>query len=430
MMASILTILCLVLLNGVFAMGELALISARRARLAILQGRGVKGADRALRLSEDPQSFLPTVQVGITLVSILEGTFGGVQIEAKLTPVIAQVPQLRPFAAEISMVVVVLAITFVMLVLGELVPKQFALRSPELIASKLALPLEWLARITRPAVWVLSRASSLVLRLFGIGAVKRQGVTEEELRALIAEGAQAGVLEHEERDMIERLLRLADRPVRAIMTPRNETQWIDRHADHATLVRKLRSAMHSRIIVCDGDLDNPVGVLVAKDMLDRLLDGVPMSVAGAMRKPVSVPDTITALEMLERMRTIPLGLALVLDEYGSFEGIVTASDLFDAIVGATVGAGSTPQPREPVQENMVVLDGFTPADAVRDRLGLRALPAAGSYHTLAGLMLALLRRVPAQGDKVVYEGWLFEVLEMENRRVTRVRASRQAVAEN
>ncbi|GBQ70244.1 hemolysin/magnesium/cobalt transporter CorC/HlyC [Ameyamaea chiangmaiensis NBRC 103196] len=430
MIASILIILCLILLNGVFAMGELALISARRARLAILHGRGVKGADRALRLSEDPQRFLPTVQVGITLVSILEGTFGGVQIEAHLTPMIAQVAALRPFAAEISMVVVVLAITFTMLVLGELVPKQIALRSPEVIASRLALPLEGLAIVTRPAVWVLSHASTLVLRLFGIGAAKRQSVTEEELKALIAESAQAGVLEHGERDMIERLLRLADQPVRAIMTPRNEAYWIDRHADYETLVRKLRSTTYSRIVVCDGEVDNPVGVLMAKDMLDRLLEGLPVSVASSMRRPVSVPDTISALEMLERMRTIPLGLALVLDEYGSFEGIVTASDLFEAIVGEHDASAGSQSQREAVREDMALLDGSGSAEAMRDRLGLRDLPAAGTYHTVAGLMLALLRRVPSVGDKVVFDGWLFEVLDMENRRVTRIRASRQAVAEN
>ncbi|ACI51069.1 protein of unknown function DUF21 [Gluconacetobacter diazotrophicus PA1 5] len=428
MIAPLVVIFLLVLINGIFAMGELALISARRTRLMIMHRSGVKGAERALRLAEDPQSFLPTVQVGITLVSILEGTFGGTQIEGYLTPWLARFPALRPFAAELSMTVVVVAITSLMLVLGELVPKQLALRHPEIVAARLSLPLEGLARVTRPAVWLLGRSSNLVLRLMGVGAMTREALTEEELKAYIAEGAQSGVLEQEERDMIERLLRLADRPVRAIMTPRNELFWIERHASREELRRTLRNTVYTRIVVCDGGVDNPVGVILAKDMLDRLLDGRPVTIESGLRKPVVVPDTISAFDMVERMRTVPLGIALVLDEYGSFEGIVTASDLFEAIVGEHHEPGSTPKKRM-AQDDVLILDGFMPADEVKDRLGLSDLPDEGSYHTLGGLILALLRRVPATGDKVVFSGWLFEVLETDQRRVVKVRASRQALAD-
>ena len=429
MLVSAIVILLLVALNGVFAMGELALISARRARLAVLVRRGVPGADRALALSEDPQSFLPTVQVGITLVSILEGTFGGANIAADLAPRLARVPMLAPFAHELSLALCVIVITALMLVLGELVPKQLALRHPEQIAARLSLPLLILARVAGPAVWLLNRSSSLVLRLAGVTKSAREAVTEEELKALIAEGAQAGVLEVEERNMIERLLRLADRPVRAIMTPRNELVWVDRLADPDTLRALLKSSDHTRMVVCDGDIDNPVGLILAKDVLDRLLDGGPLTVTDLMVAPVVVPDTISAFNVLEQLRTHPLGMVLVLDEYGSFEGVATAADVFEAIIGEQQEPGAATKSHA-ATDAVLTLDGASPADEIKDRLGLGDLPAEGSYHTLGGLILALLRRVPAAEDKIVFSGWLFEVLEMDGRRVHKVRASRQRLAEN
>lgn len=432
MTASILIIFLLVILNAVFAMGELALISVRMPRLAILREQGMRGADRAMRLAEDPQIFLPTVQVGMTLVSILEGTFGGVQVEAHLTPLLEKIDFLRPVAAQVSMVLVVIAITALMLVLGELVPKQLALREPEKMAARLAMPLEILAHATRPVVWVLRQSSNIVLKLMGAGDAVSQTLTEEELKAYIAEGARSGVLEHEERTMIERLLRLADRPVRAIMTPRNELYWIDRHAGRDALIKALKQTTYARLVVCEGGVDNPVGVVLAKDMLDRMLDGMPVSIEAGLRQMVVVPDSISALDMLERMRSISLGMAFVFDEYGSFEGVVTASDLFDAIVGegGHDASQTTAAHHASTQDDVLLMDGTESADEVKDRLGLRSLPDEGSYHTLGGLILALLRRVPAIGDKVVYSGWLFEVLEMEGRRVSRVRASRQVLAEN
>ncbi len=429
MLVSTILVLLLVLLNGVFAMGELALISARRPRLAVLERRGVSGAGRARQLAEDPQRFLPTVQVGITLVSIIEGTFGGARIAGGLTPYLQRVPALRPFASELALALVVIVITFVMLVLGELVPKQLALRHPETIAARLALPLLVLARVTSPVVWLLGWASALVLRLVGISREGRQSVTEEELRAVLAEGAQAGLLEVEEHNMIERLLRLADRPVRAIMTPRNELSWIERHAGRMELAAALKTVTHTRLVVCEGGVDDPVGIILVKDALDLLLDGNELSIESVIRPPQVVPETISAFNALERLRGLPLGILLVLDEYGSFEGIVTIADIFGAIVGEQSEAGAAPALAHP-HDGVVSLDGTSPADEVKDRLMLSHLPAAGSYHTLAGLILALLRRVPAVGDKVAFSGWMFEVVEMDGRRVQRVRASRQKLAEN
>ncbi|MBE7209755.1 MAG: HlyC/CorC family transporter [Gluconacetobacter diazotrophicus] len=430
MVVSVVVILLLVALNGVFAMGELALISVRRARLTVMVRRGEPGAARAAALADDPQSFLPTVQVGITLVSILEGTFGGAAIAERLAPMLARVPAFRPFAHELALALCVIVITALMLVLGELVPKQLALRQPEVIASRLSLPLLILARVAAPAVWGLSRSSAVVLRLFGVTRTARETVTEEELRALIAESAQTGVLEHEERDMIERLLRLADRPVRAIMTPRHELTWIDRRAGEEALRSLIKESRHTRVVVCDGDVDEPVGVIPVKDVLDALLDGEALSVEALMHRPAVVPDSMSAVDVLEQLRSLPLGMVLVLDEYGSFEGVATAADVFDAIVGEAPEPGAEPTGVNTDGEGVAILDGTVAADEVKDRLGLSDLPAQGSYHTLGGLILALLRRVPAPGDKIAFSGWLFEVLEMDGRRVHRVRASRQALAEN
>ncbi len=421
--------LLLILLNGVFSLSELALVSVRRARLMVLERKGVAGATAALRLSEDPQRFLPTVQVGMTLIGILTGTIGGARLAARLEPVLMRVPMLAPAAGELSLLIVVLATTYLTLVLGELVPKQLALRQPEVVAARIARPLRILSQVVSPFVWVLGLSTSAVLRVFGKHRPKSHTVTEEELKALLTEGAQAGVLEIGEREMIERLLRLADKPVRAIMTPRNEIAFIDRTDPRRDIVQSLKGAPHSRFVVCEGSVDNVVGVIQAKDLLDRLLGGGDLSVTAALRQPMVVPDTISALDALERLKADPLGLALVMDEYGSFEGVVTAADVLEAIVGDASDTQPDTAPDAEQIPGSLVVDGMMPVDELKDRLQLPDLPAEGSYHTAAGLLLALLRRVPRVGDKVVFAGWLFEVQAVDGRRVERVRASREVLAE-
>ncbi|QDH15420.1 hemolysin family protein [Oecophyllibacter saccharovorans] len=430
MLTALLVILLLVLLNGVFATGELALISVKKSRLEQLARQGVPGAERAVKLASSPQNFLPTVQIGMTLVSILEGAFGGSGIEETVRHWIEKSELLRPFAGELSIILVVALITFVMLVFGELVPKQIALYKPEVIAIRLSGVLTFLAWITKPVVWLLSKTSSLVLQLLGINPLSRSALTEEELRAVLLDGTQAGILDSGEREMIERLLRLADRPVRAIMTPRNELFWIDRNADHETLVRKLRQSSYARMVVCEGDIDHPVGVILAKDIMDRLLLGLPLSIDAVLRKAPVIPDSLTAQGMIERLRGISLGIVFVMDEYGTFEGIVTPSDVFEAIIGEESHHERHERHEKHDDMEEYEFDGFMPADEVASRLDIPPFPEGGTYHTLGGAIMALLKRVPARGDKVVYGGWLFEVLKMDRRRVLLVRATRRLLARN
>jgi putative hemolysin len=416
-----------VLLNGAFAMSELAIVSARRARLLALQRGGDLGAGVALDLADDPERFLPTVQIGISLVGILAGVFGGAQLANPLGAVLDEIPLLHGFGDEIAFTLVVLAIAYANLIVGELVPKQLALRDPERIAARVARPLATLARFTAPVVWLMSQSSNLVLRLFGRHRPAENAVTEEEVKAVVAEGAEAGALEHEERHMIERVLRLADRPVRAMMTPRTEVSWIDRSAPREAVAAQLRAAEVTRFVVADRRIDNVVGVVVVKDLLDQMLAGEQPSIARALRQPLILPDGLSGLDALERLRHDAVGLALVLDEYGSFEGVVTASDLLEAIVGE-LGPETGPQVKgEAVQraDGSLLLDGMMPSDELRLRLDLPPLPYPGTYHTVAGLMLALLQRVPREGDRIVWSGWRFEIVDMDGRRVDKVLAIKE-----
>jgi putative hemolysin len=419
----ILTIL--ILLNGAFALSELALVSARRAMLAVMERRGVRGAKRARELADNPQAFLPASQFGITLIGILTGAFGGDQLADRLVAPFRSVPYLSRYAGPEAVVVTVLIITFLTLVFGELVPKQLALRHPERLAVTIAGPLSVLATAVAPAIWLLGASTRLVLRLFGPEPGDRRAVSEEELKAMLVEGAETGVLETEERDIIERVLRLADKPVRAIMTPRTEIIWIDRTASRADIFTTLHTAPHSRFVVCDRIVDNVAGVVQAKDLLDRALDGKDFNLAACLRQPLAIPDSVTALEALERLKGDTLGMALVLDEYGSFEGIVTAADVLEAIVGDAEDSGPSAHAPEQAVDSVYELDGLTPVDEIKARLHLPDLPNEGSYHTLGGLILALLLRPARKGDALVFGGWKFEVLAMDGRRVERVRVARE-----
>ena len=423
-------ILVLILINGLFACSELALVSARRARLAVLERKGVAGAAVARKLAENPHIFLPTVQVGITLVSVVTGMFSGERVTGDVEHAMVQVGVPERFAYGLAFFVTVVLITFLTMVLGELVPKQLALRRPEMVAARAAPMLIVIARVTKPAVWLLSKTSAGILSLFGVTGTRPDHPSEEELKALLAESTQTGVLESEEKLMIERVLRLADKPVRAIMTPRTEIAWIDRAAPVAEMITRLRASPHSRFVVGDGSVDNAVGIVLAKNLLDQLLEGGEVSLDAAILQPMIVPDAISALDAFERLKGDANGMAFVIDEYGSFEGLITAADMLEAIVGdsdeaVTEHGGALPGA---AQETSFVLDGLMPLDELMEKLSISEVPAQGTYHTAAGLILALLRRVPQVGDRIIFAGWRFEVLAMDGRRVDRLSADRETDA--
>jgi putative hemolysin len=423
----VLIVLALVVLNGYFAMSELAIVSARPARLDALARKGRRGARLALALARDPGRMLSTVQIGITLVGIVAGAFGAAALAGPLAELLAGLPVVGPFSAELAYVLVVLAITYLSLVIGELVPKRLALRAPERIAALVAPVIDLLSRISTPAVWLLETSSHLVLRLLGSEARPRDGVTEEEVRTLIAEGTRTGVFHKVEQEMIGRVLRLADRPVRAIMTPRVELVWLDVEDEPAKVARIIQESGHSRFVVGKGSLDDVLGVVHVRRLLDACLAGQPLDVSAALRPMLVVHDGMPVLRALEALRQARVSMALVVDEYGEVEGVVTVEDVLEAVVG------DMPERRlgeEPViverEDGSLLMDGMLAIDELKLALGFETLPDEKVYHTLAGFILAQLGRVPEEGQSVAYGGWRFEVVDMDGRRIDKVLARRSA----
>jgi len=422
-------VLALVLLNGFFAMSEIAVVSARPARLEALARKG-RGARLALGLARDPGRMLSTVQIGITLIGIVAGAFGGARLAEPLAAGIGRVPALAPFSAEIAYTLVVAAITYLSLIIGELVPKHLALRGPERVAALVAPTIELIARISTPAVWLLETSSRFVLRLLGSEVQPAETVTEEEVRTLIAEGTRAGVFHRHEQEMIERVLRLADRPVRAIMTPRVELVWLDVEAGPDEIARIIRESGHSRFVVGKGSLDEVLGVVHVRGLLDVCLGGRALDLRAAVRPMPVVPDTMRVSRALEALRQARVSMALVVDEYGEVEGLVTAEDVLEALVG------DMPEHRLDEEgaivrrgDGSMLMDGMLAIDEVKLALGLDSVPEEETYHTLAGFVLAQLGRVPAEGESVAYGGWRFEVVDMDGRRIDKVLVCRLAARE-
>jgi putative hemolysin len=427
----ILILLALVLLNGYFAMAELAVVSARPARLEALgRKKASRGARLALALSRDPGRMLSTVQIGITLVGISAGAFGAARLAEPLAQVLARVPALAPVSAQIAYSLVVILITYLSLIIGELVPKHLALRAPERVAAFVAPTIDLLSRISTPAVWLLDRSSRLVLRLLGSETQPPETVTEEEVRMLIAEGTRTGVFHRQEQDMIGRVLRLADRPVRAIMTPRVELVWLDVDDDPAKIARIIRESGHSRFLVGKGSLDDLLGVVHVRSLLEACLAGQPLDLRAALRPVLVVHDSMAVLRVLEALRQARVSMALVVDEYGEVEGVVTAEDVLEAVVGDMPERRLGEEPAIVEREDgSLLMDGMLAIDEVKLALGFDSLPDEGSYHTLAGFILGQLGRVPQEGATVAYGGWLFEVVDMDGRRIDKVLVRRAAPRE-
>jgi putative hemolysin len=418
-------ILALVVLNGVLAMSELAIVSSREARLKAMSKSGSSGAQCALDLSADPGKFLSTVQTGITLIAIFAGAFSGASLGKPAAERI-QLLGVSPESAEtLGFGLVIVLTTYVSLVIGEIVPKQIALRSPEPIAALMARPMFWLSKITAPFVWLLDRTSALVFKLVGLSRESENTVTAEELHLVVAEAQTAGVLEESERAIISGIVRLADRPVREVMTPRTDVDWIDVNSTADELRSALKESAHSRIPVVNGSVDDIVGVIQTRDLLDAMLDGRELNLRELTRPAPVIPDLMDAMDALVVLRSADVPLALVHDEYGHFDGIVTPGSILAALAGTfahDVEEGEEPDLVER-EDGSWLISGAASADLLSDRLGVN-MPHDRDYSTVAGFALSVLKRLPQTGEAFTHDGWKFEVVDMDGRKIDKLIASR------
>ena len=415
--------LFLIALNGVFALSELAIVSARKARLKTLADAGRVGARAALALAEDPGRFLSTVQIGITLVGILAGAFSGAALGIRAADLLEARGMPRWGAEALGYGSVISVITYLSVVIGELVPKHLALRNAEGIACAVAPSMRFLSRAAGPVVWLLDASTRLVFRLFGRSTDNANAVTEEEIKTIVAEAETAGVIEVDERRMISGVLRLGDRAVRGVMTPRTDVDWIDLQDGEAAVQKLLIETPHSRLPVADGDPDNMIGVIQSRELLASLLSGETLNIRSHVRTAPVVPDTLDALDALNVLREAEVPMALVHDEYGHFEGVVTPADILDAIAGAFRSDEETSEPEAIQREDgSWLLAGWMPADEMAEQLRI-VLPESRSYETVAGLVIGELQHLPGTGESIEKFGWRFEVLDLDGRRIDKVLAT-------
>ena len=417
-------ILGLVAINGLFAMSEMAIVSSRKPRLEAMARNHKRGARTAFELACDPGKFLSTVQIGITMIGILAGAYSGASLGGPVGERLALLGVPERTADEAGFALVIVLTTYASLIIGELVPKQFALRSPEPIAALVAVPMLWLSRITAPVVWLLDKTSALVFRIIGLKRESGTHVTAEELHLIVAEASSAGVIEESERAIISGVVRLADRPVREVMTPRTEVDWIDADADEATLRAQLAGMPHSRMPVAEGSVDRIVGVVQARDIVAALLDGEAIDLRALMRPANVVPDQMDAMDALGVLRDADVPMVFVHDEYGHFEGLVAPADLLSAIAGDFVSDhdGNGDPPLVEREDGSWLISGSLPADALAERLGI-SLPEDRDYATTAGLALSVLRHLPKVGETFRHDGWRFEVVDMDGRKIDKLLAS-------
>jgi putative hemolysin len=416
-------ILCLLLINGVFAMSEIAVVTARKVRLQHRAGAGDKRAAAALRLKEEPTQFLSTVQVGITLVGILAGAFGGAKIAGRLALWLARAPALAPYADVLALVVVVGCLTYLSLIIGELVPKALALHDPERIAGLVAAPVAAVARLATPLVSLLSLSTNLVLRLLRVDPAADRGVTEEEIRALLKQAALSGDVERVEHAIVEQVFRLGDRRVTAIMTPRHDIDWLDVHDGIEGIREHLRTVRHPRLLVCDGELDKVLGIARAEEVLASVLAGGTADLRPLLIQPIYVPESMLVYRLIDTFQGSRSHLALVLDEFGAIAGIVTPTDLLEGLVGAMPTAtGEEEGPIHQRDAGSWLVDGTLPIEDLRATIEAIEIPEGeqGTYQTLAGLVMTRLGHVPRTGDRFTWGALRFEVVDMDGRRVDKV----------
>ncbi len=425
----VLIILLLVVANGVFAMSEIAIVSARKARLEQLANEGDARARAALELANAPGRFLSTVQVGITLIGVLAGAFGGATIAEQLAAYLSTFPVLAPYSEAIGIAIVVLAITYVSLIVGELVPKRLALNNPERIASLVAGPMRTLSGMASPVVHLLSASTDTVLRILRARPSGDPPVTEEEIEVLMAQGAAAGVFLEAEEDIVKSVFRLSDRKVASLMTPRLDMVWLDVDDSPEAVRRKIVDSAHSRFPVGRGSLDNLLGVVRAKDLLARSLAGQPVDLLASLQPPLFVHESLSAFQLLDVLKKSHVHVALVVDEFGGIQGMVTLKDISDAIIGDVPSVEESPDPRVMRREDgSWLIDGALPVDEFQEffRCGKMPDEEKGYYQTLGGFVMTYLGRVPSEGDHFEWGGLRFEVLDMDVRRVDKVLVAARA----
>lgn len=421
MFAEVLVILFLVLGNALLAMSELAVISSRRSRLQELVKKRHRGARVAMRLLESPTDFLSTVQVGITFITLIAGAFSGATFAEEFGAWLDQWPVIAPYGEPAAFAIVMLCITFVTLIIGELVPKRIALNDPERVASALAPLMRSIARVAAPAVWLLRTSTEAVLSLLGLERDRALTVTEDEVRMLVAEGTRAGVFVPKEREMIEGVLRLADRTARAIMTPRTEVVWLDIDATPADIVAQLDTRRLSRFPVCRENIDHPVGIVHMKDLVRAALAGQSVSLADVMLQPLVVLDGTPVLKLLEGFKREGMHMAIVVDEYGATQGVVTLADIIEAVAGTLPEAGAELESAL-VRRNdgSWLVDGSVGIDEFEDRLGISGLRGSRTFDTVAGYALFRLGRIPVVGDTFTDRSGHYEIVDIDGRRIDKL----------
>jgi putative hemolysin len=422
----IILLFSLIVINGVLAMSEVALLTSKRAKLSAMASRGKKSAEVAMRISEDPTQFLSTIQIGITSIGLLSGIVGE-SIFAKPLAIWLQSIGVPDGIADVSATVfVVLIVTFIAITVGELVPKRIGQSNPEQIATVIATPMLILSKVTKPFVVILTVTTNTLLRLFGIGKHKEATVTEDEIEAILDEGSVAGLIEDQERELVKNVFRLDDRKLGSLMVPRSEIVFVDINDPEAESFNQIAQSVRSRIPVCDGGLDSIIGVLTAKTALSTVARGEKLSLQENLDPPLYVPETLTGMDLLEQFKQSRTHIAFVVDEYGGLEGLVTIQDIFDTLIGEIVTEGE--EATDPVQrdDGSWLFEGDTSIPEIKDCLGIDELPEQdkGRYHTVSGLILLLLGKMPVAGDSVVLADWKLEVVDMDGRRIDKILATR------
>lgn len=431
-MFEILVIALLILLNGVFAMSELAVVSARKARLQEMAQKGSIAARNALELANAPNHFLSTVQVGITLIGVTSGAFGGAALASELAGVLDEIDPLAPYADALSFGLIVALITYASLVIGELVPKRLALHSPERIASIIAAPMQALSTLAFPIVRLLSLSTNAVIRMLGVQPNNAPPVTEEEIRIMLEEGTEAGVFGLNEQDMVESVFRLDDRNIGALMTPHTDLAWLDVNDSRETIREKITRHRFSHLPVCEGSLDRLLGIVRTKDLVIACLRDEPINLRELMREPVFMPENAPASVVVERFRSSEDHVVIAIDEYGGIQGILTEHDILEAIVGDIPSRGEDSEPEVIVRDDGTwLVDGMMRIDEAKELLEINQLPgeSRGGYQTLGGFVMQQLGEIPNSGQSFTWDDFIFEVVDMDGYRVDKVLVRRVSPTE-